>query len=296
MEHIKESLDRVLSNPNWCSRFPNAQVLINGSPSKSFKPNNGLRQGDPLSPYLFIICLEALSRLIGKGIKEKYITGISIVRGAPVISHSLYADDCIIFLKATYKNACNLRKILDIFCRWSGQVISEPKSTLLTSENLGKSFSRGMANALKVQLAKNPGKYLGIPLQWGRISEKTYSEMTEKMINKLQGWKTKNLNIAGRTTLLKSVLDPISNHMMSMFKLTKGLISRLNRYKKNFLRGGDKDRKGLHKIKWSRVCTPMEYGGLRIRDLELNNLSLLARMAWIVFDRPKYRSLDAFKG
>lgn len=66
---------------------------------------------------------------------------------------------------------------------------------------------------LNVQVAKDPGKYLGIRLQWGRISSSTYIEMMEKMANRLQGWKSKSLNPGGMTTLIKQVLDPVSNHI-----------------------------------------------------------------------------------
>ncbi|XP_026429615.1 uncharacterized protein LOC113326017 [Papaver somniferum] len=83
--------------------------------------------------------------------------GFIVAKGAPMINHYLYADDSIIFLKENYKNACNLRQILDKFSCWSGQVVSDVKSTLLTSSNLSRSFTMGMAKALRVQIAKTPG-------------------------------------------------------------------------------------------------------------------------------------------
>ncbi|XP_026379071.1 uncharacterized protein LOC113273634 [Papaver somniferum] len=231
------------------------EVLVNGSPSISFQPSNGIRQGDSLSPFIFILCLEALSRLIQRGINNKSIDGFAISRGAPKITHSLYADDNVIFVKANYKNACNLRKILDKFCRWSGQIISKTKFTLITSSNLGRSFTKGMARALNVQVATNPGKYLGIHMQWGRISAKTYLEIVEKIENRLHGWKARDLNIAGRITLLKSVLDPVTNYVMSLLKLPKGLYNKLNRYKRDFLWGGDKESTKMLAVPLSMVVS-----------------------------------------
>lgn len=197
-----------------------------------------------------------------------------------MVSHSLYADDRIIFLKSNYRNACNLRQILDKFARWSGQVVTDGKCTLLTSSNLGRSFTMGMARALRVQVANHPGKYLGIPLQWGRISEKTYSELLEKLSNRMAGWKSKSLNIAGRSVLIKSVLDPVSNHVMSMLKLPKGLINKIDKFRKKILWGGDKDARKMHNVNWQTVCSPVISGGLGLRDMDLNNLALLAKMAW----------------
>ncbi|XP_026422703.1 uncharacterized protein LOC113318700 isoform X1 [Papaver somniferum] len=238
LANIKERLDHVLANEEWCKSFKNAQ-------------------------------------------------GFTVARGAPMITHSLYEDDNIIFLKANYKNACNLRYILDKFSKWSGQVVSDAKSTLLTSNNLGRSFTMSMAKALRVQVAETPGKYLGIPLQWGRVSEKTFADLLEKLSNKMVGWKSKSLNIAGRTILIKSVLDTVSNHVMSMLKFPKGLVNKIDKFRRDFLWGGDKDSRKMHNINWLTVCSPVVNGGLGVRDLDFDNMALLAKMAWRVSKNPE---------
>lgn len=160
------------------------------------------------------------------------------------------------FLRATYKNACNLKSIQEIFCRWSGKRISDAKSTLFTSANIVKRFSRGMAVALKIQITNEPSKYLGVPLQWGRISINIFNELPDKLDNRMQGWKSKTLDMAGRTTLIRSVLDPVPNHVMSILKLPKGLL-----YQKNFV-----------------------WGVMRCERPTF--LNLLAKMAWRVFVNP----------
>lgn len=75
--------------------------------------------------------------------------------------------------------------------------------------------------------------------------------------------------MAGRTTLIMYVLNPVSNHAMSMLKLPLGLIAKLNRYKRNFLLGRDKDKRKMHNLSWPKVCRPLDYGGLGVRDLNL---------------------------
>ncbi|XP_026451117.1 uncharacterized protein LOC113351325 [Papaver somniferum] len=255
---------------NWIITYISSvafQVLKNGAPSEEFTPRNGIRQGDPLSPFIIILCLEALSRLLQQGIDSKYLQGFTVAKGAPMIAHSMYADDSIIFLKANYNNACNLRQILEKFSRWYGQVISDAKSTLLTSSNLGRSFTMGMARALKVQVASTPGKYSGIPLQWGRLSENTFHDLLENLSNRMIGWKSKSLNIAGRSVLIKSVLDHVWNHVMAILKLPKGLVNKIDKFRRNFLCGGDKGSRKMHNVNWSTVCSPIVQGGLGIRDL-----------------------------
>ncbi|XP_026429515.1 uncharacterized protein LOC113325863 [Papaver somniferum] len=177
------------------------KVLINGAPSSTFRPSNGLRQGEPLSPCLFIMCLESLTGMINAGIANKSLSGFTVARGAPMVTHSLFADDNIIFLKANYKNALNLKYLIDKFCLWTGQQINKSKSTLLTSANLGRSFTKGMANALGVQVAASPGKYLGIPLQWGRVSEKTYFDIVEKASDLWNANHTKGASVSWRSIM-----------------------------------------------------------------------------------------------
>jgi hypothetical protein len=77
-------------------------ILINGQPSSCFQPKRGLRQGDPLSPYLFIICADVLSGLISRAQSNLSIHGVKIAHRAPEISHLLFADDSLFFLQGKY--------------------------------------------------------------------------------------------------------------------------------------------------------------------------------------------------
>ena len=86
------------------------KVLINGQPKGHIIPNRGLRQGDPLSPYLFILCTEALIANIRKKEEEKLLTGLKIARGSPAISHLLFAEDSLFSAKPIGKNVRSFYK------------------------------------------------------------------------------------------------------------------------------------------------------------------------------------------
>ena len=99
-----------------CVSSVSFEVVINGGKSEYFKPSRGLRQGDPLSPYLFILYQEVLSRFIEHDLKLKNIVGIKSSISGPMISHVMYADDIILFTKASRKDAESLVKTLEKYC------------------------------------------------------------------------------------------------------------------------------------------------------------------------------------
>lgn len=113
------------------------QVKVNGDLSESFVPQRGLHQGDPLSPYLFLLCAEAFSALLKKGERDGLLAGVKICNGAPSISHLLFADDSLILIRATKGDCSHLRTILQLYVNCSGQMINKVKSAILFSRNTG---------------------------------------------------------------------------------------------------------------------------------------------------------------
>nr|XP_048324647.1 secreted RxLR effector protein 78-like [Ziziphus jujuba var. spinosa] len=104
-----------------CIGSVNYKVCINGNIVGNIDPVRGLRQGDPLSPYFFILCSEIFSKLMDR---ESGIQGIKIYRNAPVVSHLLYADDLLITYRANKENAKAILKCLKTYCNWLGQQIN----------------------------------------------------------------------------------------------------------------------------------------------------------------------------
>ena len=97
-----------------------------------FTPTRGLRQGDPLSSYLFLLCAEGLSTLLLYEEEVGGIDGLRVCRNAPLVSHLLFADDSLILMKADMKNATFLQQVLDTYCANSGQLVSLTKSSIFS--------------------------------------------------------------------------------------------------------------------------------------------------------------------
>ncbi|XP_019199913.1 PREDICTED: uncharacterized protein LOC109193526 [Ipomoea nil] len=146
-----------------CVTTVSYSILINGSRSDPIIPTRGLRQGDPLSPYLFIICAEGLSLLLQQANRAGLIHGCRVARGAPQISHLFFADDSLLFFKANVEEANEIKKCLTVYEDLSGQVVNYHKSSICYSRNTSNVDRESVAQVLGVEQAPNFGKYLGLP-------------------------------------------------------------------------------------------------------------------------------------
>jgi hypothetical protein len=118
-----------------CVESVSFSILVNGKPTTYFKPHKGLRQGDPLSPYLFIICAEVLSGMILRKQQMGTIYGLTIARNAPAISHLFFADDSLLFCRAEKREAEEIMTIFNLYQLASGQKINLDKSEMVFSNN-----------------------------------------------------------------------------------------------------------------------------------------------------------------
>ena len=151
------------------------EILVNGGKSESFKLNKGLRQGDPLSPYLFILGQEMLSRMLDKELRQRNISGIRTSRSGPIITHMMYADDIILFSKASKKDATTINHILNKYCLWFSQQVNREKSGILFSKHTQSNTRRSLKSILQMRSLKKDTTYLGAPLLLSRAPAKDFS-------------------------------------------------------------------------------------------------------------------------
>lgn len=149
---------------------------------------------------------------------------------------------------------------LETFCEASGQKICFEKSLFLCSPNTHSDIATNISLICGSPLAKDLGKYLGVPLIHSRITKSTYREIVEKVQSKLASWKAKSLSLAGRATLIQSVISAIPIYAMQTVKLPASVCKKVDQLNKRFLWGGSADKAKVHLVKWSQVCCPKVNG------------------------------------
>lgn len=119
-----------------CVTTVSYMVTLNGSSVGLIHPKCGLRQGDPMSPYLFIFCVDGLSQVLDKAATEGKITGCQVSNNDPHVTHLLFDDDNLLFFKATEAEATTVKYLLNEYGSKSGQVINYQKSGIFFSANV----------------------------------------------------------------------------------------------------------------------------------------------------------------
>ena len=217
-----------------CITYVSYSVLINGVAFGNIIPSRDLRQGDPLSPYLFLLCADGFSSLIIKAVRNQMLSGLSIYRGCPKITHLFFADDSLLFCKANSQECQQLIEILCLYEAASGQKINADKSSVFYSANTLEEKKNEILEILGPMQDSRYGKYLGLPSIIGKSKNEVFAKIKERVGRKLAGWKEKILSIGGRETLIKAVVQAIPTYAMSCFQLPKGLCDDIEGMMKRF--------------------------------------------------------------
>ncbi|XP_050241207.1 uncharacterized protein LOC126690119 [Quercus robur] len=211
-------INRVMS----CVSTPSISVRINGKAYGNIIPSRGLRQGDPLSPYLFLLCAEGFTSLLSKAEFEGRLHGVQICRRAPCISHLLFADDSLIFFQANQEEVQEVSNTLHLYAEASGQCINFEKSSAYFSSNTSERQRQWIKQALGVREVDRFDSYLGLLTLVGRAKYQTFAYLKERVWKKLQGWKGKMLSRARKEVLIKAVAQSIPTYTMGVFLLPEG--------------------------------------------------------------------------
>ena len=218
-----------------CLSSVSSSLLFNGGCLDPFRPSRGIRQGDPLSPYLFIICIEYLSHLIELKCVDKSWNPVKTSRSGLPFSHLFFADDLVLFAHANPDNCLAIREVLSDFCAKSGQTISTTKSRVFFSPNVDPDQREALSNLLGFTPTSNLGKYLGFPLKHPGSCRQDFSYVLDRIKKKLTGWKANLLSMVGRMVLIQSSSSTILAYVMQSNLLPSKILDGIDRVNRNFL-------------------------------------------------------------
>ncbi|KAK3199073.1 hypothetical protein Dsin_022488 [Dipteronia sinensis] len=235
-----------------CISTPLLSVLVNGSPTSQFCLERGLRQGDPLSHFLFNIVVEGLSCLIIKAANLGMLQGEDFGGNRINISHLQFADDTMLFLKPKVESLISVKRILRCFELVSGLKINFHKSNVVRVCKKS-SMERPWVPILRCKASNLPVSYLGLPLGSRPGSKIFWRSILDKMEKKLAPWKCKFSSKSRRLTLIKAVIASIPTYFMSVFKMPSGIAQEIEKIQRSFFFLDGSVKRKLHAIKWETV-------------------------------------------
>ncbi|KAF7815286.1 LINE-1 reverse transcriptase isogeny [Senna tora] len=189
-----------------CVTTTSMRVKINGDMTYWFLPKAGLRQGDPLSPYLYVLCANVLSNHLITSQNDRSIQGIKIARGAPSINHLMYSDDILLFFRADKTTCDKVNKLLHQFGELAGLWMNNQKSEVKFSPNITEEGAQVLTRILNCQRVDHWGRYLGGYTDGYNTAKRNASLILDNLQKRLTGWKSRMLSQAARTTLIKAVV------------------------------------------------------------------------------------------
>ncbi|GLT51155.1 hypothetical protein SLA2020_245850 [Shorea laevis] len=279
LDWMMESLGFGTKWRGWimeCLSTARISILVNGSPTRELEMGKGLRQGDPLSPFLFLMIAEGLQGLVQRAIKEGMMHGIEIGKQGLSVSLLQFADDTIIMGRADDENIRMVKDILKWFELMSGLRINFSKSSVF-GYNVSEIWLKRSAGKLCCKVGRAPFIYLGLLVDGKTGNKKSWEPIVNKFRAKLAVWKATTLSFGGRLILLNSVLSTLPIFYMSLFLLPISVLEELITIQRNFLWGGTGLNKKIPWVKWDYVCRAKAKGGLGVPDLRRKNWAMLGK-------------------
>ncbi|GJS68656.1 putative RNA-directed DNA polymerase, eukaryota, reverse transcriptase zinc-binding domain protein [Tanacetum coccineum] len=235
---LKIDFEKAFDSVSWDFLDQVLQFTVNGSPTAEFDLQRGLRQGDPLSPFLFILVMEVLHVAIEDAINAGLFYGAKL--HSLHVSHLFFMDDVLLLGEWSSVNISNLVNLLNCFYKVSGLKHNLHKSNLF---GIGVDPSEVSNSALVTgcQAQCLPFSYLGLPIGSNMARVNSWVPIVNKFNNRLSRWKSSLLSIGGRSTLISSVLGSLEIYFLSIFPMPTQVNNSLEKIRSNFFWGSTEE-------------------------------------------------------
>jgi hypothetical protein len=286
--YMKALLSAFDFNKDWVSWIMNLisstffSILGNGVPSQPFSPSRGIRQGNPLSPFLFVIMDEGLGCFIKVSIQNGSLQGLPLHKLQLTASHSQIVDDTLLMNTPTAQEAIKLSFILSDFSEASGTTFNMAKSQLFIF-NTPVEIQHQLSQILNTPVCTLPSRYMGIPLSDSATRNISWDSLLLSITNHLSKWTFRSLNLPTRIILLKSFLQAIPSYLFLALVAPQSIIKKIRNLQRNFLWHRHNPNKKWALVSWDKVCKAKSSGGLGLRDPGKLNSTMgeIIRWRWL---------------
>ncbi|XP_019229314.1 PREDICTED: uncharacterized protein LOC109210372 [Nicotiana attenuata] len=252
--------------------------MINGELTKPFDAAKGLRQGDPISPFLFAIAIEYLSRLL-KGLKHVQEYKFHPRCGKLNITHLSFADDLLMFARGDSKSVTNLHTCFMKFSATSG-LLANPNKSAIYFGGVDQNTRQEILQNTGYSFGELPFKYLGIPLDTKKLSAMQWQPLIDRIVAKISSWTAKKLSYAGRVQLVQSMIFGIQSYWSQIFILPAKVIKLIESYCRSYIWPGSNTITKRTLIACDRMCLPKSAGGYNLMNIRIWNRAAITSVYW----------------
>ncbi|GMI89923.1 hypothetical protein like AT3G24255 [Hibiscus trionum] len=226
--------------------------------------------------------MERLGHLINQSVTTSEWRPFRFIRNGIPVSHLFFADDLILYAAADTSQASLIQSVLATFGAFFGHCVNRAKTQIYFSPNTHTSLQDDISFYLGYQRVECLGKYLGVPVLHARMRCSDYNFIIDKIKEKLSGWASRTLSLAGRVTLAKFVLSAIPVYFIQTSLLPKRICAEIEKLIRKFIWGSTENASKASLVNWESICQPLDHGGLGFRRIHDFNVAFVLKICFAI--------------